>query len=76
MPEVASVPESATENGCLYQPPESGWREGLAAVTCGAVASLRMGTIVVSGGPPNDTLQLTGVPSTGVSAEIVVKLQS
>jgi hypothetical protein len=38
MPEVASVPEKPTERGWLYQPFESGARDGV-AVTTGPVAS-------------------------------------
>jgi len=75
-PEPASEPEKEIESGFVYQPPESGARDGFAAVTWGGVASLRIGTIDVRGGPPNETLHRTSTPAVGVSAEIVVKTQS
>ena len=39
IPEVASLPVKPTVSAWLYQPLESGGRDGLAPVTCGAVAS-------------------------------------
>ena len=39
IPDVASVPAKVTVNAWLYQPFESGLRDGLEPVTCGAVES-------------------------------------
>jgi hypothetical protein len=39
IPDVASVPANATVNAWLYQPFESGARDGVDPVTCGAVES-------------------------------------
>ena len=39
IPDVASVPANVTMNAWLYQPFESGLRDGVDPVTCGAVES-------------------------------------
>ena len=39
MPDMASAPANVTVNAWLYQPFESGLRDGLDPVTCGAVES-------------------------------------
>jgi hypothetical protein len=44
-PDIASVPENATDSGLLYHAPESGGRDGLLPVTWGGVASRR--TVIV-----------------------------
>ena len=39
IPDIASAPANVIVNAWLYQPFESGFRDGLDPVTCGAVAS-------------------------------------